>query len=116
MNVQLSPVFYRDLDNKILQGSFNLRTGIASHAYSGQYTIEASTRGRDPLISIFNPDTFYQDLPLLGISSFGNVNFRVFGFSTLTSISFKSNNISPVNITNIELKGKFNKKYSLFSS
>jgi len=116
MNVQLSPVFYRDLDNKILQGSFNLRTGIASHAYSGQYTIEASTRGRDPLVSVFNPDTFYQDLPLLGISSFGTVNFRVFGFSTLTSISFKSNNISPVNITNIELKGKFNKKYSLISS
>lgn len=120
MRVQLSTVFVRDENNNIIDGVLNIRNGVFRHYNTGIYKIEVTHRGRTPLVSQFtaprvdftqNEDT----IPLEAVETQGEFVAKIFGYSDTTKISIVSDDPTPVNITNIELKGKFKQKYTTLS-
>lgn len=115
--VQLSTLFARDENNNIIDGVLNLRTSVIRHYNTGNYDIEVTHRGRTPLVSRFvaqRPDftTGEDTLPLDNIQNQGEFVAKIYGYSDSTKISLVSNYTTPMNITNIELKGKFKQKYT----
>jgi hypothetical protein len=117
MVVELSPLFIRDQENNIVDGTLNLRTIVVRHFNTGNYDIEVTHRGRSPLVSSFTairPDfTINEDsLPLEAWAVNGEFVGKVFGYSESTNIKLTSEYITPVNISAIEFKGKFKQKYS----
>ncbi len=115
MTVELSPQFMRDENNNVVDGVLNLRTLHLRHAKTGDYRIEASRRGRDPVVSTFNlqeADNRLDPLPLEIYETDGEFVAQVFGFASETSIKILSDYPTPVNITQMELKGKFKSIHS----
>lgn len=117
MEVELSPLFIRDENNNIVDGTLNLRTVVIRHFNTGNYDIEVTHRGRSPIVSSFTairPDFTIQEdaLPLEAWAQNGEFVGKVFGFSESTKIKLVSEYITPVNISAIEFKGKFKQKYS----
>ena len=115
--VQLSTLFVRDENNNIIDGVLNLRTGVIRHYNTGNYDIEVTHRGRTPLVSQFvaqRPDfTLGEDtLPLDALQNQGEFVAKIYGYSDSTKISLVSNYTTPMNITNMEFKGKFKQKYT----
>tara|TARA_R110002110_G_scaffold325690_2_gene537596 strand:+ start:317 stop:2923 length:2607 start_codon:yes stop_codon:yes gene_type:complete len=115
MTVELSPQFQRDDGNNVIDGVLNMRTIHLRHANTGDYRIEATRRNRDPVVSTFNiqeVDSLSDPLPLEIYEKDGEFVAQVFGFGAETSISIISDYPTPVNITQMEIKGKFKSIHS----
>ena len=115
MTVELSPQFMRDDNNNVIDGVLNMRTLHLRHAKTGNYRIEASRRGRAPVVSTFDAaevDNRQEVLPLRQWESDGEFVAQVMGFGAETTIKIISDYPTPVNITQMELKGKFKSIHS----
>jgi hypothetical protein len=120
MRITLSPTYQRDQQNNVIDGLLSLRSVHTRHANSGSYSIEKTVRGRTSTPTTFTPleldETLGLDnLPLSNVEVTGEAIAKIFGNSDNTSISIVSDSPSPVNITQIQLKGIFNEKYSSFN-
>jgi hypothetical protein len=115
MNIELSPTFYRDQSNNVIDGVLSLRTMHLRHFETGNYKIIATRRGRNNLTTTFNSQqigVYNQTLPLSTYETTGETVAKIMAFSHEASISIQSDSPTPCNITNIELKGKFKPVYS----
>ena len=115
MTVELSPQFMRDQNNNVIDGVLNLRTLHLRHAKTGNYRVEASRRNRSPIVSTFDvaeADSRLEVLPVPQFEEDGEFVAQIFGFGSETSIKIISDYPTPVNITQMELKGKFKSIHS----
>jgi hypothetical protein len=115
MEVELSTQFVRDENNNVIDGALNLRTLSVRHKQTGNYDIVVSTRERTPVVSSFTnqiTDNNSDPLNLENWEEEGRYNVRVLGNADTTNIKIVSEYPSPVNIVNLEFKGKFIKKLS----
>tara|TARA_Y100000004_G_scaffold156483_1_gene181652 strand:+ start:643 stop:3252 length:2610 start_codon:yes stop_codon:yes gene_type:complete len=115
MEVELSPQFMRDDKNNVIDGVLNMRTIHLRHSDTGNYRVEATRRNRTPVISTFSPvsvDEYGKLLPLRQWENDGEFTAQVFGFGSETVIKIISDYPTPVNITNMEIKGKFKSIHS----
>jgi hypothetical protein len=117
MKVELSTLFVRDENNNIIDGVLNIRSAVFRHYYTGPYDIEVTHRGRSSFVNSFIPTrpdyTQYEDLlPLEIFQVQGEYMSKIMGYSDSTTISISSEYPTPVNITNMEFKGKFKQKYT----
>ena len=115
--VTLSTLFVRDENNNIIDGVLNLRTGVFRHFNTGNYDIQVTHRGRSPLVSKFNAaivdfTTNEDTMPLQTTQNQGEFVAKIYGYSDSTKISIVSTYTTPMNITNMEFKGKFKQKYT----
>ena len=110
MLVELSPLFVRDNGNNIIEGVLNLKTMQIRHSNTGTYRVEVTRRGRsNKLISEFSAT----DLEVNNeIDQDGLFVAKIFGFSDETKIEIINDKLSPCNITQIEVRGVFNKNNS----
>ena len=117
MRVELSTLFVRDENNNIIDGVLNIRSAVFRHYYTGPYDIEVTHRGRPAFTTSYIPTrpeyTIYEDtLPLEIFQVQGEFVTKIMGYSDSTTISISSEYPTPVNITNMEFKGKFKQKYT----
>lgn len=117
MNVELSTLFVRDENNNIIDGVLNIRSGVFRHYYTGPFDIEVTHRGRTAFTTSYLPTrpeyTQYEDtLPLEIFQKQGEFATKIMGYSDSTKIFITSEYPTPVNITNMEFKGKFKQKYT----
>jgi len=115
MEVELSTQFVRDQTNNVIDGALNLRTMSTRHKKTGNYDISVSTRERTPVISTFTNQNTDDESDLLNLENWeeeGRHNINILGNADNATIKFVSEYPSPVNIVNIEFKGKFIQKYS----
>jgi hypothetical protein len=117
MNVELSTLFVRDENNNIIDGVLNIRSAVFRHYFTGPYDIEVTHRGRTAFKTSYLPTrpeyTIYEDtLPLEIFQKQGEFATKIMGYSDSTTISISSEYPTPVNITNMEFKGKFKQKYT----
>ena len=116
MNIELSPLYYRDDDNNVINGVLNLRTMSTRHFNSGNYDVSINRRSRSPLSSTFNPNQIGATGLTLGSSQLyeehGEFTSKVYGYASEIQIFITSNFPTPCNITNIELRGTFKPVYS----
>ena len=117
MNVELSTLFVRDENNNIIDGVLNIRSAIFRHYFTGPYDIEVTHRGRPAFTTSYIPTrpeyTIYEDtLPLEIFQKQGEFVSKILGYSDSTTIRITSEYPTPVNITNMEFKGKFKQKYT----
>ncbi len=113
--IQLSPIYYRDDNQNVVDGVLSLRTMHIRHHNTGNYDIEINNRNRitTPIKFSSKEISTRNDLtPLENFAVDGETVSKVFGFGDEVKISILSDYISPMNITNIELKGRFNATYS----
>jgi hypothetical protein len=117
MRVELSTLFVRDDNNNIIDGVLNIRSAVFRHYYTGPYDIEVTHRGRTAFTTSYIPTrpeyTIHEDtLPLEIFQVQGEFVTKIMGYSDSTTISISSEYPTPVNITNMEFKGKFKQKYT----
>ncbi|MAF24185.1 hypothetical protein CL634_01160, partial [bacterium] len=115
MNIELSPLFYRDQNNNVVDGVLSLRTMHLRHFETGDYKIIATRRGRNSIITTFNSQqigNYNQTLPFSTYETTGETVAKIMAFNHEASISIQSDSPTPCNITNIEFKGKFKPVYS----
>jgi len=116
MNIELSPLYYRDDDNNVVNGVLNLRTMSTRHFNSGNYNVSINRRSRSPLSNTFNPNQIGATGLTLGSSQLyeehGEFTSKVYGYASEVQIFITSNFPTPCNITNIELRGTFKPVYS----
>jgi len=118
MEVELSEQFTRDQNNNVIDGVLNLRTITTRHKNTGNYNIEVSNRGRAALVSKYTNQLVDNNQDPLNLENWvSEVEFvtNILGFSDNLSIKITSDYPTPVNIVNMELKGKFIQKYSSLS-
>lgn len=110
MRIRLSPLFVRDDGNNIIEGMLNLKTMNIRHNNTGTYRVEVTRRGRaNKLVSEFSAT----DLEVNNeIDEDGSFIAKVFGFSDETDIQIINDKLSPCNITQIEVRGVFNRNNS----
>ncbi len=117
MRVELSTLFVRNDNNNIIDGVLNIRSAVFRHYYTGPYDIEVTHRGRTAFTTSYIPTrpeyTIHEDtLPLEIFQVQGEFVTKIMGYSDSTTISISSEYPTPVNITNMEFKGKFKQKYT----
>jgi len=117
MKVELSTLFIRDENNNIIDGVLNIRSAVFRHYYTGPYDIEITHRCRTAFTTSYIPTrpeyTAHEDtLPLEIFQVQGEFVTKIMGYSDSTTISVSSEYPTPVNITNMEFKGKFKQKYT----
>tara|TARA_B100001059_G_C17837701_1_gene589403 strand:- start:236 stop:3043 length:2808 start_codon:yes stop_codon:yes gene_type:complete len=134
MIVELSPQFLRDPNNNNpREGVLNLASMTTRHYQTGNYDVVIQRRERpsvdvvssynnratdqsiDPYLTNFSAkrvDLVDSTLALSNVEYQGEMVSRIMGFADRTSIYLMSDYWTPVNITNIELKGKFKETYS----
>ncbi len=132
MSIQLSPQFVRDQQNNPQEGILNLASMVTRHFETGNYDVVAQRRGRPvadirsdynvrdtslmdftTTFSAIRTDTF--DDSNLGISNTdyqGELVSKIMGFSDKVDLYILSDYFTPVNITNLEIRGKFKATYS----
>lgn len=130
--IQLSPQYMRDQNNNVVEGVLSLRTLHLQHHNTGNYRVEKSTRGRrqthlefspaetdetativtDAGNPLFTGDPDDQPMPLY--EKIGESFTKIMGFASETDIYVVSDYPNPMNITQIELKGRFTDKTSGF--
>ena len=111
MNIQLSEQFLRDDTNNTINGVLNIRTMVTRHNNSGYYKVTSIRRGRiENLESEFSFVKLNRDNGRF--ENDGDFVSKIFGFSDSTKIFITSDLPAPVNISQIELKGKFKQKYT----
>ena len=121
MNIELSPQYMRDERQNTLEGVLSLRTLALQHFNTGTYKVDKEIQGRRTTSLTFSPSeldalgyTSGFDVPLPLYEGKGETFSKVMGFSSDTKIFITSDYPSPVNITQIELKGRFTGKSSGF--
>jgi hypothetical protein len=121
MTVELSPQYVRDERNNAVEGIMSIRTMATQHFNTGQYRVDKIIRGRRNTTMTFSPaelDTYQFtegfDVPLPLYEVKGETFSKIMGFSSETAIEIISDYPAPVNITQIELKGRFTGKSSGF--
>lgn len=132
MAAQLSTQFVRGEGNNPTEGILNLASMVSRHFETGNYDILVQRRGRplsdiltaystrDPELSTFmtsfaasRVDTFAEsNLALANIENQGELVSKIMGFSDKTEIFILSDYFTPVNITNLQIRGKFKQTYS----
>ena len=115
MNVELSTQFVRDQNNNAIDGVLNLRTLLSRHIDTGNYDVIATRRNKSILKSSFTAlttDSNNDVLSLENTQTSGEFVSKIFGFSDTTKIQIVSDYPTPVNIVNLEFKGKFTQTYS----
>lgn len=132
MVVQLSTQFVRGDDNNAAQGILNIASMETKHFETGNYDIVVTRRGRptstvqadyearDPNLRAYmssfsapRADTYDESfLPIGDIEYQGELVSKIMGFSEKVDIFIMSDYYTPVNITNILLRGKFKATYS----
>ena len=116
MNVELSPLYSRDQANNVVDGVLSLRTLHTRHFNTGNYRVEVAPAG-----DVFNTSASFNAATMDGsvfngapIAVRGETWAKVFGYSDEARIRIISDYPTPVNITNIELKGRFRQTFSSF--
>lgn len=116
MNVELSPMYSRDQANNVVDGVLSLRTLHTRHFNTGNYRVEVAPTG-----DVFNTSASFNAATMDGsvfngapIAERGETWAKVFGYSDEARIRIVSDYPTPVNITNIELKGRFRQTFSSF--
>jgi len=122
--IELSPQFIRDERNNVVEGVLSLRTLHLQHHNTGTYRIEKSTRGRRAEALVFSPseldgytsDGIFDpdDAPLPFYEKQGETYTKIMGYAAETGIFIVSDYPNPMNIAQIELKGKFTNRTSGF--
>lgn len=113
--IQLSPIFYRDQGGNVIDGILSLRTMHLRHHNTGNYRIEVDNRNRVTTPIEFSSKEISTRSDLMPLDNFvvdGETVSKIFGYGDEVSISILSDYISPMNITNIEIKGRFSTTYS----
>ena len=108
--VELSPLFLRDEGNNIYPGTLNLRYGIVRHFNTGNYEISVQRKERTPQVYTFNQDLLGESVTGFDNNPYepkGTFKFPILGFSKDIKIKLTSEFPHPLNITNIEITGKF---------
>lgn len=113
--VELSEQFIRDDQNNVVNGVLNLRSLSLRHNNSGAYDLNVTRRNKATSPHLFTPYVTGIDAvtPMSPVEADGEFLVRVFGLSNEIKITIESEYTTPFNITNIEFRGKFNKKDSL---
>ena len=122
MEIQLSPQYVRDEQQNVVEGTLSLRTLHLSHFNTGEYRVEKSTRGRRVTALTYSPQELDElnvesaDLnsPLPVYEKKGESYTKILGYAAETEIYIVSDTAMPVNITQIELRGKFTNRTSGF--
>ncbi len=132
MLIQLSTQFVRGENNNPEQGVLNLASMETMHYNTGNYDVVTTRSGRPttdlqteyesrdpnllPYISSFTGlqvNTFDEsDLPMPSIEYQGELVSKIMGFSEKVEIYIMSDYFTPVNITNMIIRGKFRQTYS----
>ena len=114
MNIELSEQFVRDQNNNTIDGVLNLRTLVIKHQDTGNYDIVATRRNKSILKSTFNAisSNTIDTLSLENTQTSGEFVSKILGFSDSTKIQIISEYPTPVNIVNMEFKGKFKQTYT----
>ena len=100
----------------MVDGVLSLRTLHTRHFNTGDYRVEVAPQGGEfTTSSSFNAATadgsVFNGTP---IQTRGETWAKVFGYSDEARIRLVSDYPTPVNITNIELKGRFRQTFSSF--
>ena len=107
MVIELSQVHLRGQDNNIVEGNYNMKTMQVRHANSGYYRVEATRRGRsNKLISEFSATNLENTNE---IQKDGVFVAKIFGFADSTNVKIINDKLSPCNITQIDIRGIFNR-------
>lgn len=110
MNVEISTPFVRDQNNNAIDGVLNLKTLVLRHADTGNYDVLATRREKSTLKSSFSAlqsNKIIDTLSIENIEKNGEFVAKILGFSDSTTIKIVSDYPTPVNIVNMEFKGKF---------
>ena len=130
--IQLSTQFVRTADNNPEEGILNIASMVTRHYQTGNYDIISQRRGRpledvlaayeerNPELSTFTTsfvaprtDTFDEsNLSVGNLEHQGELVSKIMGFSDKLEIFILSDYFTPMNITNLQLRGKFKKTYS----
>jgi len=114
--VELSTLFLRDDQNNIIPGTLNLRYGVVRHRNTGRYDVRVTRKARpektvsfipnaaDKFTSLFDGENYEKD---------GTFKFSIAGYADDLIIKIVSDYPTPMNLTNLELSGKF-KRVSKF--
>ena len=103
-------MFLRDTENNIVPGSLNLRYGVARHRNTGNYNVSVARKERAAKIYSFEHvplDEFASNLDGLVYEKDGTFKFPLMGFADDIVVKFISDFPNPMNLTNIEITGKF---------
>ena len=120
MRMVLSPIYQRDKANNVVDGLLSLRSIYTAHSNTGEYFIRKTVRGRTSIPTTFTPmeldETAGVDpLALRNREVRGESIAKIFGSADETVLEILSETPNPVNITQIQIKGIFNDKYSSFN-
>ena len=122
--IELSPQYIRDEGNNVVEGVLSLRTLHLQHHNTGTYRIEKETRGRRSEAMVFSPSELDattvcgvvdpDDAPLPFYEKQGETFTKIMGYAAETGIFIVSDYPNPMNIAQIELKGRFTNRTSGF--
>ena len=119
--IQLSPQYVRDQNQNVVEGVFSMRTLHLQHHNSGSYRIEKSIRGRRDIILEFSPEELDEvnvadpnDVPMPLYEKNGETFSKILGYASETDIFIVSDYPNPLNIAQIEIKGRFTNRTSGF--
>ena len=119
--VQLSPQYVRDGNNNVVEGVLSLRTLHLQHHNTGSYRVEKSIRGRRQEALRFTPSELDEsqvtdptDIPMPLYEKTGESFTKILGYAIETDIFIVSDYPNPMNIAQIEFKGRFTDKTSGF--
>ena len=121
MRIVLSPQYVRDERKNAVEGITSLRTLALQHFNTGSYRVEKIIRGRRTISMEFSPAELDEiglvggfNVPLPLYETQGETFSKIMGYAAETDIEIISDYPAPVNITQIELKGRFTGKSSGF--
>jgi hypothetical protein len=106
----LSPIYVRDDQNNVVPGALSLRYGVIRHHKTGLYNVEVTRKLRATKSFLFTHNTVHSRESTLDSDFFeenGTFKFPVMGFADDIVITLTSDYPNPMNLTNIELTGKF---------
>ena len=114
-SIELSEQFLRDDKNNIVNGILNLRSMSIRHSNTGSYDLSITRRNKATKQFPFTPYVTGIDaeIPMSPIETDGEFLVRIFGLTNELKIKIESEYHTPFNITNVEFRGKFNKRDSL---
>tara|TARA_R100000742_G_C4279426_1_gene103987 strand:- start:2985 stop:5702 length:2718 start_codon:yes stop_codon:yes gene_type:complete len=108
--IELSTIFVRNQENNIMPGTLNLRYGVTRHRNTGNYDVTVSRKSRDAAVYKFEHISLGEFSSTLGGNLYekdGTFKFPLMGFTDDIVVKIKSDYPNPLNITNIEVAGKF---------
>lgn len=121
MRISLSPQYVRDDRKNAVEGILSLRSLSLQHFNTGSYRVEKIIRGRRVITMQFSPEELDElgltggfNVPLPLYETKGETFSKIMGYAAETQIEIISDYPAPVNITQIELKGRFTGKSSGF--